>query len=106
LTPTARGQEARGAASFWTVAQTVEGDIENDAWLTGITEGFVIRVRLDHQTTLLDTLGGTLAPEEVSAGSILSVKAEWTDRGLLAKFVSVSDPSRVIVTGVFEHVSA
>ncbi len=106
LTTAARGQEGPGAASFWTVAQAVEGDFENGTWLTGITEGFVIRVRLDYQTTLLDPLGGTLAPEEVSAGSILYVKAEWTNQGLLAKFVSVSDPSRVIVTGVVEQVSA
>jgi len=106
LAPSARGQEAPGAASFWTVAQTVEGDLEKGAWLTGITEGFVIRMRLDHQTTLLDALGGTLAPEQVSAGSILYVKAEWTDRGLLARFVSVSDASRVTVTGVVEQASA
>ncbi len=106
LTTDARGQEGLGAASFWTVAEAVEGDFENGIWLSGISEGFVIRVRLDYQTTLLDPLGGTLAPEEVTAGSILYVKAEWTNQGLLAKFVSVSDPSRVIVTGVVEQLSA
>lgn len=106
LTTTARGQEAPGAAAFWTVAQSVEGDVEGGIWLTGISEGFAIRLRLDAQTTLLDPTGGTLAPEELIPGSILYVKAEWTDRGLLAKFVSASNAGRVTVTGMVEQVAA
>jgi hypothetical protein len=63
-------------------------------------------VRLDEQTTLLDQTGAPLAPEEVPLGSVLYVKAEWTAGGLLAKFVSVSDASRVTVTGMVELLAA
>jgi len=84
----------------------VEGDFETGVWLTGITQGFVMRVLLDEQTTLLNTLGDAVAPEAVPAGSILYVKAEWTDQGLLAKFVSVGDVGRVTVTGVVEQAAA
>ncbi|RPJ55247.1 MAG: hypothetical protein EHM23_26815 [Acidobacteria bacterium] len=105
-TMTASAQEEPGAASFWTVVQAVESDSQNHLWLTGITQGFVIRVLLDQQTTILDPHGEAMAPEAVPAGSVLFLKAEWTDHGLLAKFLSVSDAQRMTVTGVVEQVSA
>ena len=105
-TTPARAEETPGAASFWTVAQSVEGDFDTGVWLTGITQGFVLRVLVDEQTTLLDPLGDAMAPEAIPAGSILYVKAEWTGRGLLAKFVSVSDAGLVSVTGMVEQVAA
>lgn len=102
-TTATRADETPGTVSFWTVAQSVEGDFETGVWLTGITQGFVMRVLLDEQTTLLNTLGDAVVPEAVPAGSILYVKAEWTAQGLLAKFVSVGDVGRVTVTGMVEQ---
>ena len=99
-------RDTAGDFTFWANVQKVEKNGEVVTALTGQIQNLPVRILVNEETIAQYSSGRPLDLSSLAAGTLIQVKAEWTEDGIVAKSVSLSDPNQVTVTGLVEDMAA
>ena len=99
-------RDAGGDFTFWVSVQSVEKSGVMVTALSGHVLDLPVRIVVNDETISQYASGRPLDLSSIAAGTLIQVKAEWTEDGLVAKSVSLNDPNQVTVTGLVEDATA